>query len=527
MNDGRSSSADHSSFIIHHYCPLLAEIVLVFVVFFVQGATPPPEVNEPYYLGKAIHYWNPDWARGDFFLDSADSHEVFFYTLGWVSLWLAPDALAWFGRVLTWVLLAWSWRRLSFALLPRRWCSILTAALLVCLIERCHMAGEWLIGGVEAKGFAFVLVFLGLEALVRGRFNRMWLLLGAASAFHVLVGGWSAVAAGFCWLMAGKDRPALRSMWPAVLGGLILSLPGLVPALMLNWAAAAETVRLANQIYVYRRLYHHLDPAQIPTSFMVRFALLCALWLVICRSLPAEAAWRRLRAFVGAAVLIALGGVAIRGLGPCDRALAAGLLRFYWFRLADVAVPMGVALEGTRLALQAGTFPAAMRKCALPTAILVAGIHAGVHLVRLPVPALPPAYRMSHWDADYLAWLRACDWVAHSGQIPPDALFITPGRNQTFKWYAGRGEVANWKEIPQDAVAIVEWWRRIDDLYLAGRHQPNDESLADLGAERLKQLGEDYGADYVMTVVTDPLLDLDAVYQNRSFVIYRLPDRIP
>lgn len=488
---------------------VLAEIVLVFAVFFVQGAQPVPDVNEPYYLGKAIHYWNPSWAPGDFFLGSKDSHTVFYYTFGWLSLWLRPWALAWFGRVLTWGLLAWAWRRLSFALIPRPWWSILTAALLVCLIERCHMAGEWVVGGVEAKGFAFVLVFLGLEALVRNRWNRAWLLLGAASAFHVLVGGWSVVAAGFCWLLSGKDRPALRSTWPSVLGGLILSLPGLVPALALNWATAAETVRLANQIYVYRRLSHHLDFAQIPIHFILRFVLLCGLWLLICRRTAAEEGWRRLRCFVAAAVLIALAGAAIRPLASFDPALAAGLLRFYWFRLADVAVPMGVALEGTALALRTVRARPAWGKSALATAVVLAGVHLGVHLVGLP------------WADRYTPWRRACEWVARSGQIPPDARFIVPEWAQTFRWYAGRGEVANWKEIPQDAQAIVEWWRRIDDLYLAGRKQPADESLADLGARRLEELGRRYGAGYVITVAV-PRLDLPVLYENPRYVIYRL-----
>ena len=94
------------------------------------------------------------------------------------------------------------------------------------MIQHGNLAGEWLIGGVEAKGFAFVLVFLGLEALVLGRWNRTWLLLGAASAFHVLVGGWAAVAAGMTWLLLRLERrgagescaPPLRSMWPALAG---------------------------------------------------------------------------------------------------------------------------------------------------------------------------------------------------------------------------------------------------------------------------------------------------------------------
>ena len=82
------------------------------------------------------------------------------------------------------------------------------------------MAGEWVIGGVEAKGFAYVLVFLGLEALAANRWNRVWLLLGAASAFHVLVGGWAAVAAGLAWLLTGSDRPGCgrcgRHYWPVL-----------------------------------------------------------------------------------------------------------------------------------------------------------------------------------------------------------------------------------------------------------------------------------------------------------------------
>lgn len=179
---------------------------MVFAVFFIQGAAPVPEVNEPYYLGKAIHFWNPDWVQGDFFLDTADTHTVFYLTFGWLALVLSPTAMAWTGRVLTWALLAWAWRRLSFALVPRPWMAVLTAALWVLLIERCHMAGEWVVGGVEAKGFAYVLVLLGLEALVRNRWNRMWLLFGAASAFHVLVGGWSVIAAGWAWLAQGGEK---------------------------------------------------------------------------------------------------------------------------------------------------------------------------------------------------------------------------------------------------------------------------------------------------------------------------------
>ena len=74
-------------------------------------------------------------------------------------------------------------------MMAKAWLAVLTAELFVLLTEQTHMAGEWIIGGVEAKGFAYVLVFLGLEAMVRDRWNRAWLLWGAASLLHVVVGG--------------------------------------------------------------------------------------------------------------------------------------------------------------------------------------------------------------------------------------------------------------------------------------------------------------------------------------------------
>ena len=57
------------------YRLIAAEIALIFALFFIHGAAPVPEVNEPHYLAKAKHYWNPDWCSRDFFLQSADAHQ--------------------------------------------------------------------------------------------------------------------------------------------------------------------------------------------------------------------------------------------------------------------------------------------------------------------------------------------------------------------------------------------------------------------------------------------------------------------
>ena len=518
----------HSSFAIRHL-PFV-ETALILAVFVIQGAVPAPDVNEPYYLGKAIHYWNPQWAPGDFFLESSDTHHVFCFAFGWLSLWLAPLELAWTGRVLTWGLLAWAWRRLSVAVVPRPWYAILTAVGLVGLVERCQMAGEWVVGGVEAKGFAFVLVFLGLEAMVRGRWNRTWVLLGAAAGLHVLVGGWSVAAAAVAWAILRHQpspaAPPLRAMWPALAAGFLLSLPGLIPSLTLNWGVEPEVVRQANQIYVYQRLHHHLDPFQFPPEFILRFTLLVVFWGVLCRLAPADEPLRRLRALVVGTLAIAFAGTAAAMLEYVDPAMAAGLLRFYWFRLADVVVPLGFALLAARLVAWALDRRPATGRLLAGAAIALAAYHVGGHVAERLDPAPPPAAN----SETYGSWRLACAWVAANERIPPTARFLTPLMSQTFKWYTGRSEVVNWKEIPQDARAIVEWWRRLEEIHGTGRADPLDQwydTMARLRddpqktAERLKQLSQKYGADYVLTTRT-PRLPLELVYENWTYSIYRM-----
>ncbi len=511
------------------------ETALVFLVFFVQGAWPVPDTNEPYYLGKAIHYWNPEWAAGDFFLESADAHQVFFFTFGWLSQWLSPLLFAWAGRLVTWGLLAWSWQRLSFAVVPRFGWSVITAALFVGLLDRFHMAGEWVIGGVEGKSFAYAFVFLGLEALVRGRWNRSFILLGIASSLHVLVGGWSVVAAAGAWWLAGPSRPKLAAIAPGLIVGGLLALPGLIPVLLLDAGTDRATVRAAHKVYVYVRLGHHLALWMIPWQFIARFLALTAawglLWRFTCKRCDENLA--RLNRFVLVALGIAAAGALVTPLELVNRALAASVLRFYWYRLSDFAVPMGVALSGmAAIAVLWRQRPVAARRWLIAVSLL-AGLHLGSYMFIRPVPQPPRSFRVSRhggnfrrYCKEYMAWRDVCDFVAQSPEIEPDALFLTDRLAQTFKWYSGRAEVGNWKDIPQDAEGIVQWWQRMRNLH-ATRNALQGEywyrSLSEQTPERLRRFGKQYGARYAVTFKRPPL-DLPIVYQNRVYIVYRLDE---
>jgi hypothetical protein len=125
-------------------------------------------------------------------------------------------------------------------------------------------------------------------------------------------------------------------------------------------------------------------------------------------------------------------------------------------------------------------------------------------------------------------WQRVCQWVA--AETPTEALFLTPREQQTFKWYAGRSEVVTWKDVPQDARGLIEWKRRLDEVYPRDpAHQQHD--LAAFEDDELVRIGQKYGAKFVLIDRSrgGRRIGLPKVYplltgENPSFEVYRVPE---
>jgi hypothetical protein len=416
-------------------------------------------------------------------------------------------AAAWIGRGVTWLLLAWSWQRLSVSVAPLRLMSILTGGLMLLFIRRFHMAGEWIVGGVEAKGFSYVLVLLALEAVVRQRWRLAFVLAGGATAFHVLVGGWTGLAIGGAWVLCGRDQISLLRLTPALIAAAALAAIGIVPALALSQGVDPATIAEANRIYVFERLSHHLVFHRFGAIAIVRQALLLAAWAVL--------AWWTCRQDAGLARLdaVVLGGVAIAAVGILIdqglvaaanaqglskegyQALAATILKYYWFRLSDSLLAVGMALALGRVLVPGLSKGTAAGSWGTIAAMLAVGANLAQIGYDRSRQRLPGSIVQPHPTADlqtdrtsregssvvaaktrelsareqFECWREVCRWVADN--TPPDAKFLTPRRQQTFKWYAQRAEVVSWKDVPQDAAGIVGWKQTLSEIFPPGSGQ--------------------------------------------------------
>ncbi len=495
-------------------------------------------MNETYYLVKAEHFWNPHLHPNDFYCNSRNAHVVFYWASGWLTaLGISLSAVAWIGRILTWLLLAIGWWKLCRSVLGRTWWSILAAEFFVLLTKQLHISGEWMIGGVEAKGFAYALALFALDAIVAARWNRALPIFGAATSLHPVVGGWSAVCAAIVWVICSRTQQRLWTIAPGILGAVLLAAPGLWFVAALNRGTDASIVDQANAIQVFERLNHHLLPVEFAPGFVARGLALWGVFLVLCKFAAAGDCDRRLRWFVGSTMILATVGLLV-GLvaANVDRESAAAvavatILRFYWIRLSDVFVPLGVAIVGAQVLIRYQKTRRILILTAVAALIGIAIADLAIQSQHVPglstasAATIPPADRFVNDDD----WRDVCRWAnEHS---PQGTVFLTPFLSQTFNWYSGRDEAVTWKNMPQDAKSIVEWRRRLHEAFETDSQDPLErwcESPAHFGTERLRRVMADVRAQYAVVPLAEKqtTVSIEPAYKNSSYAIYQF-DKIP
>jgi len=501
------------------------QCVLVLVLFLAYSAwcRPVPSVNEPHYLTKAKHYWQPEWCAGDFFLDSSNPHLVFYQTIGALTQWLTFPEAAWVGRIIALTLLAWGWTRLLSRLSPIRGAAVGTAALFLLLQALGNFSGEWLVGGVESKVLAYGLAFAGWASLMDRRLIPAAISLGLAMSFHPVVGVWCVIATAIA-LVSGRfvrrsdtDASPSESLGTWIVSAallLVCALPGLVPAVQSLVGVDPEAAALADQYQVGVRLKHHLDPMVFPVSAYRYYALLLVIWGLLrtpTGDLPARRLFVRI---VLASLVIAVVGIVV-GWGPRPiqemplAGLRVWLLKFYPFRLGDLLLPMMVSLVVFERVTSWSEHQAGWRRL---TSVVMAACAFALALWIPNVDKVPS--RMSpETQAD---WIAACEWIRN--ETPEDSLLYAANEDWAVKWFTHRAEYANYKDCPQDAAGILEWVRRLRKI---NRWHRDAFRNGRISADELHQLHEETGITHLLVSRLGPV-EGRPVYHNDSFRVYAI-----
>ncbi len=500
--------------------------------------------NEVDVLPLAKQFADPNWMPQDWYLNQPPGYRLVFQSLfGWLIVQWGFLATSIVGRLFCYSLVALGLvliaRKLNLSLL------LLLMAITLFLAHEGVAAGEWLILALEAKAVAYGLILLAINLMLAGRFVGMALLLGIATSFHVLVGGWAFLTA-LGWL-ALKPKTRLRGIRRlglivlCYLVGSSFALPSIVQQLFTPTPLDAIAPSF---VYVFLRLPHHLNPLfWSPESWIaiVLYLLILAVSVAVLRRshrqrlahatpkelLHAYTAQIELCKFTLISLVpFALGIV----IAPFDS--EGKLLQYYPFRFGDVMLPLTDALLFA-CALQ--TLSNRARRGLVLVWLVILGAIVPVQSVRFMQQLIELRQFPGVQQDASPEWKDLCTWITN--HTAKDAVVLVPPATEfaNFTWMSERSTVANFKLLPQSKTGIIEWYHRLDDL---SAHSVLQTAMSQRAIESW-QLGEaintaynrlttpqvealmtQYRTDYVVTQINHAL-NLPVAYRNQAYWVYK------
>lgn len=507
-----------------HSSSLLFFVVLLLVLssqFLLQYD---PKSNEVDVLAQARQFVQRDWIPNDWYLNQSIGYRNLFnlYAGGLLRLFPGRSGV-YIGRLIQYLLFSWALMRLFGILKPPL--GFVLLGLFVFVNHQSIMAGEWMVGGLEAKSFAWSFSLLSLSFFLEHRYSLFWLFSGLAVSSHVLVGGYGIVA--MVLLLAVEMVRKEITLAEITRGIYFLPLFGFMGVIAVaGYLSDSVTVdtATASEIYAGWRVAHHTlavyrDGAISATKVLRGLGafILAVILPVLTRRSNSDDDLHRL-AHLTAIVALFLVPAYIVALTRNYT-----LAKYYLFRYPDSFLLVSFIFIASKLASNTlSRAPKAAVWLNRSVVILVVVLS----LVTFHVPQVAPPSPMN----DAIEWLQE--------STPREAVFLVPpNRTSSFYVRAERALFVSLKHSPQNDTEILEWYHRLtlcngniapdlSEPYTSFGRRVEDR-CNHLPSDQLAELAGEYGIDYYLTTIERDDLPYEKVFQEGDISIYHITNGAP
>jgi hypothetical protein len=494
--------------------------------------------NEVDVLPLAKQFADPDWIPNDWYLNLESSYRALFQVIfGWLIVHLGFLPTSILGRLICYTLVAWGIVLLGQKLdLSLSYLLLATIAVTYQGSLQGAIAGEWFVGGLEAKAVAYGFILLAIPLMLSRKYVLMILLLGCATSFHVLVGGWAFLTTFGWFCLRPKER-----LWQLGQKGWLLPIIYLIAsagAIQGSLQQLLSSPPLGNIspafIYVFLRLPHHLNPfAWHPILWLrlIIYLLILARCMISLKQKADAKGWKaedyarfELAEFTLISLIPFVAGVAIAFFDH-----QGTWLQYYPFRFGDMMLPLTTSLL---LACNLEKFSPQKLKLRFWLATCLSCILFVQSAFFTQQAIAVAAFPSKQQDVD-LQWKLMSDWIRdHTAE---DAIIIShPWKLANFTWMTERATIAKLKLFPQTKEAIVEYYKRLNDLSggaVAKIYFGNEEldqrktvkaisaGFSNLNIAQVQELMTKYQSNYFLTDDSHHL-DLAIVHTQAAYILY-------
>ncbi len=509
----------------------VVKVLSLVTIIFISQFMPIVEYNEMDVIPYGYALFNPDWLSSDWYLNLEILYRFpFGYISGFFVALFGFIPTIFYGRIISYIFFSYACLSLIKTTKTNFVLGCVWLMVFLTFFPNGMYSGEWIIGGLETKVFAYSFALLALRAALEKKYGPTFLYSGISLSLHLLIGGYHLMCLfAVLRLQAALDSQVIRDMLNKSYLFLIGGFWGIIgiSSYLFN-PVSQEISKLAWDVYVQVRVPYHVLPKLYFEALVVPF--LFSFFNLVTVFYIKKEELKYLSSYILVATAISGLGVLIYWFG--DQAL----LRYYFFRFNDAIQPLLTILIlaslGTDKLEQLGRILKIPERLnvRLP-AILLLGIT--VFFVIKKVPNIQKlmstdSYKISEIQKRSSVDFEMSEWI--NSNTPATSVFIVPIDWETFYMEAERPLFVSWKHAPQRAHDLVEWYKRIqllnkgEDLMSKNiDHRKvvarNYKKLTDVEIVNIK---EQYPEVSHVILPSEISLEFEEIFRTTNFILYKL-----
>lgn len=472
------------------------------------------DYNEMDVVPYARAVFNKYWLAEDWYLKLEISYRFFFsFLIGFFADTFGFVKTIIFGRFISYLLVAFSLSHLIKSLKVKNNIFFYFFGLIIFfkIFPKGMGVGEWMVGGLETKVFAYAFAILSLSFFLKNSYKKGVLFVGLSLSFHLLIGIYNI----FCliplvvffqrkqhdyWLKILKVLPVFF-----ITGGI-----GIWGVINHFFYAEKGLSDLGWNIYVNIRVPHHTLPSSFLIEFWIKLLVFSAINVLFLRSKKQEI--KLLSWYAVFSVIISLIGLGIYFL------LASHHMKYYFFRTSSVILPLVTFLNIMFFLDEKIKSEYLIRRFKLSHLLIVIAI-------------LVSFSKVKHFVNDFTFDIKAntlddvemVNWVKQN--TDENKVFITAPDAKFFYINYERAMFVSWKHSPQASKDIVEWYDRIKLLNKGEDFKKLKEvkkGYLNLTTDDVLAIGKQYKNIGYILMPKQTKLALPVLFQSKKNILYKL-----
>lgn len=432
------------------------------------------------------------------------SNFLFNYTLGFFMSKYDPFLIIILGRILSYIFISYSYIYLSRILKLNFFTSSLTYIIFLYFFKNgIGDAGEWIVGGLEAKVFAYSLCIFSLSSFLKDNHKRGFLFAGLSLSMHLLVGVYNLFCLIPLLLSCLKQKKIefinlLQGISYFMIAG-IIGISEIINSLFLNTSQIIQ--EKGWDIYVNIRVPHHVIP-DFSSNTWIKLIILTLVTLLFLKS---KHHTKRLVALysLSSIIIIVIGFVIYYFL-------ESHYMRYYFFRFSDVILPfLTLVLIATLHHRIKYIYLLLISIIIIPNIIKKDSLSEFLSSKSYNINSIKAKTNQLHRKQESSQDTKISEWIIQNTNnsdqfiVPPDNLYfcISTEREIFVSWWMlpSQYDYKSVENLPSD---MIEWYDRLKLL-----NQKKDFNT-------LKEVNLNY-----ITLNRQSILDIQNTYRNIKYIL--------